>query len=625
MEFMLLLRKIKSKLALIVTLIVILFLGLFVHFPFGEGPVIPVYAANSVSIQVNGSNDTTDADDKITLREAILLVEGKLQHALTAQERALISGNFQNAQHFNILLATDVTLESQLPDITTDNVVVESIGKTRRVIDGQNKAAIGLHVKAAHFDASTIEFRNFTEEEIHIESPAAKDHDFTILGVKFTDGKKGLVIKGPDVQAAGKAKMHVVLADNEFTNLKDTGLTVHSSVKGDYDFRHNHFEKLDVQVAALLQLGGGTGNITVDYTGNTHSTKNGIGSTFEELNHNGHIKWEIDHNEWIGGKIGLETHFSVEGQKNFSNNQYKLQTNAGLVLKTNPINNVLLKVNLDTEAMKFNNIGWSLDVKGRTEISTRLFDIVDNKVGVDGFVAAGGTGFWKDKGSKYNVNAEIGIRILSVGGIGFDLFYSHDFINSNGKKGFDVRGFHDSLFIDHSEILSNGRNGIAVDDTHTNIVTSTICFNGEDGIHITGDSHVTANRDIIDVNGPPDVNNLSDNPVDATSNDWGPVTADEMNHKPYPSNISVIFDVFDDSTQGFVAYAQWANPGVGCRPTSPTPTLTPTPTVSPSPTVTPTVPLPSPTNTPTPTSTPSPTLTPSAVPTLIPSISVSPT
>lgn len=607
-------KKLKNR--SVVSVAVILFLS----FPAWKLFVYPVYAAKSVSIVVNSGEDTTVADDKITLREAILILEGKLKHTLTAQEQALIIGDLEKAKYFTILVDADVTLESQLPDITKDHTVIVSKGRQRRIIDGQKKVAIGFNVKAAHFDAATLEFRNFTQEEIHIEPAAAKDHDFTILGVKFTDGKKGLVFKGPGFQAAGKGKMRINIVDNEFTNLSDTGLSVHTSIPGDYDFRNNHFDKLDVLTAVKLEMGGGAGDLTVSYLGNTHSTKNGIGSTFEELTHTGKIKWEIERNEWIGGKIGLSTRFSLNGEKNFSNNTYKLQTNAGIVLKTNPINNVLLKISLDTETIKLNNIGWSLDVKGRTEISTRLFDVVENKFGVDGFVAAESRGFWKDRGSKYNLNAEIGVRIITVGAVGFDLFYSHDFFNSNGKRGIDVRGFRDSLKIDHSEILSNGKNGIVVDDTHSDIVTSIICFNGEDGIHITGDSNVRAKNDIIDVNGPYDINNLSDHPVDATGNDWGPVTADEMNRKPYPSNISVIFDTFDDSSQGFVAYAKWANPGKGCQPVSPTPTPTdtgtPTPTSTPIPTPTSiSTPTSTPTPTPSPSSTPSPTTTPTNTPT----------
>lgn len=184
-------------------------------------------------------------------------------------------------------------------------------------------------------------------------------------------------------------------------------------------------------------------------------------------------------------------------------------------------------------------------------------------------------------------------------------------INNNHDNGIEVTDSEVNIYT--STILSNRKSGIAINTTQSAatsksiIAQDLICFNRRDGVHVEGDSQVDATGNILDRNGPYDVRNLSPNQVPAENSDWGPITADEMNRKPYPSNISRIFDFFDDAAKGFVPYAGWANPGNGCTPRTSTPTSSPTASNTPTLTGTPTSSPTAETETPTPTATRSPT------------------
>ncbi len=186
----------------------------------------------------------------------------------------------------------------------------------------------------------------------------------------------------------------------------------------------------------------------------------------------------------------------------------------------------------------------------------------------------------------------------------------------NGLEHTDLK-----LEVQNSTILFNGKNGVAIDQSPAVVQTSLICFNKQDGVNVQGDSDVNASTDIIDQNGAYEVRNLSPNYLSAVSNGWGPITADEMNRKPYPSNISVIFDVFDDPSKGFVEYAGWSSEG--CTPTTSTPTPTATPTATATETATSIV-TPTRTRTPTTTSPSSPTRTLTSVPSSTPPSTVTP-
>jgi hypothetical protein len=95
-------------------------------------------------------------------------------------------------------------------------------------------------------------------------------------------------------------------------------------------------------------------------------------------------------------------------------------------------------------------------------------------------------------------------------------------------------------------------------------VRRAVCFNGQDGIDIAPSSPVIATGDTIDQNGRFAIDSHSSRTVPATGIDWGLATTNEMVSKPLPSNLSSIFDHFDDPRSGFVDYSGFVTPGIGC-------------------------------------------------------------
>ncbi|MBM4166346.1 MAG: T9SS type A sorting domain-containing protein [Ignavibacteria bacterium] len=63
-------------------------------------------------------------------------------------------------------------------------------------------------------------------------------------------------------------------------------------------------------------------------------------------------------------------------------------------------------------------------------------------------------------------------------------------------------------------------------------------------------------------NGGLDLENNSSASLNAEYNWWGPTTTAEMNSNPYPSNISAIYDSFDNNSIGFVNYKNWLQDSV---------------------------------------------------------------
>ena len=137
---------------------------------------------------------------------------------------------------------------------------------------------------------------------------------------------------------------------------------------------------------------------------------------------------------------------------------------------------------------------------------------------------------------------------------------------SNGGAG--ISAVDSQVIVDGSQILSNGTSGMAVSHSRATVDSSTLCFNGTEGLLMKGASSLTANGNILDVNGPFDVRNLSHSDINAQGNDWGVLATGEMERHPFPTfNITRIFDHFDSSSSGFVDYSGFVDPPTGCQRT----------------------------------------------------------
>ena len=113
-------------------------------------------------------------------------------------------------------------------------------------------------------------------------------------------------------------------------------------------------------------------------------------------------------------------------------------------------------------------------------------------------------------------------------------------------------------------VLNNSSDGIACwygNSNNNQIVPylkgNQVAENDERGVYIEATDVVTMVNNSLYDNVEYDVYNDSANDIIATDNWWGVGTTNEMNSRPYPSNIFKIYDSFDNSSKGFVDYAGW--------------------------------------------------------------------
>jgi|GEM_PF-2703336 hypothetical protein len=81
------------------------------------------------------------------------------------------------------------------------------------------------------------------------------------------------------------------------------------------------------------------------------------------------------------------------------------------------------------------------------------------------------------------------------------------------------------------------------------------------GVFLEGNKGIVQSN-VFNFNDEYDLKNNRLYPVNAEYNWWGPTTTAEMNSNPYPSNISAIYDSFDNSSKGFVKYKNWLQDSV---------------------------------------------------------------
>jgi hypothetical protein len=191
----------------------------------GGGAVVAAFAALGVAwvmaqdtgsiIVTNSAADTNERDEKLTLREAVMLSEGTLDPLdLDDTERAqIVTGTPGKGKGDEIKVDVDpVVLTRALPDITDDDTTIVGTGARRRTIDGGNKLAVGLMVKARRFAAENVRLENFTEGDGMKIAPqaATTDLSYRLQKLQFFRTQRGLVI-----EARGSAKMNYTLADIE--------------------------------------------------------------------------------------------------------------------------------------------------------------------------------------------------------------------------------------------------------------------------------------------------------------------------------------------------------------------------------------------------------------------------
>ncbi|MCZ6701887.1 MAG: right-handed parallel beta-helix repeat-containing protein [Ignavibacteria bacterium] len=132
---------------------------------------------------------------------------------------------------------------------------------------------------------------------------------------------------------------------------------------------------------------------------------------------------------------------------------------------------------------------------------------------------------------------------------------SNSTIANNLNQGVVISNPSSTLIID-CIITDNGWRGISC----LNGASPNIQFNRifKNGIGITSqDAQPLVHFNHLYNNSQYDFENLGSQTINAPQNYWGPITTAEMEALPYPSDITAIYDFFDNTTYGMVEYENW--------------------------------------------------------------------
>jgi hypothetical protein len=207
----------------------------------------------------------------------------------------------------------------------------------------------------------------------------------------------------------------------------------------------------------------------------------------------------VDRNIWSEGLAGLVAQFSVAGEKMLADNMYEFHTSAGFIFRARPLPGTTLVVGINGDAYEDNATGFRFDLAGKVEISTRLLTALDNKIAADAFIGATARGSWHDSESEYAANLELGLRVVSVGGVRFDLFLEHDLIHGNFRGG-HFRGLDRSLIVRDTSVIGNEDHGFFLKNTRAVIEESFFDGNQGNGLALRN-SRVTVTGTQINENG----------------------------------------------------------------------------------------------------------------------------
>ncbi len=150
--------------------------------------------ALSLSVTVNSNQDgSIQADDKLTLREAIAIVNGNLSvEKLSAAEKSLVSsGNNQSRIEFNLAPGqTTITLESILPALTNPGLIVDGTSQPGYKADKSATAEIEIPIPVVEitsaadkqvFRGLTVAADNITVQGLSIYGFSSKHTDTASL------------------------------------------------------------------------------------------------------------------------------------------------------------------------------------------------------------------------------------------------------------------------------------------------------------------------------------------------------------------------------------------------------------------------------------------------------------
>jgi hypothetical protein len=585
-------------------------------------PVSTASAQDEANIGVTSSGDEDIADEKLSVREAIKLINGEMGRPLTDAERLLLSGDPGPGKHNRILFnVPEVDVSARLPRIKENDTAVLGFPTT---MNGGGVVPRGLAFLADRVEVDDMTFAEFTSYGLSVvsapEFPSMRDFNFDHVVVR--DGGAGI-----QLHATGEGQATLHLLNSRFLQLAKLGIDLIAAVGGEYNVAHGVANdlrgELDTKVVAQAETGPIKLN-WLDMEDTRQSVQSGSGGLFTIRPGRFETTFTASNGIWRNQR-GDAVNIDVSGKAvvNLSNMQVTGEQRAAVNYIVRPLADIETKLDISTLISQGPDTGLKTSVRGRFTGRWEFLTLLDGLIGID--LHAGPEVNGSLNGSNWRVTGRAGVGVSVKGTRLFDFDFTHGFFDGH-RNAFQFVDFPNSVSVDDAMVTGNSGLGFQLNNTHARIINSTvsgnqgggivasansnvdlsnlfvennggdgiavkgsngtisgsliranaghgvfanrdvsivgnqICFNALDGIRVGRGGEVGATGNIIDQNGAFELENRSSSPVAANANDWGVLTTNEMESNPFPSNITEIFDSFDSPLSGFVDYNGWVSP-----------------------------------------------------------------
>jgi Right handed beta helix region len=577
--------------------------------------------AQDATLGVTSTGDEDVADEKLSVREAIKLINGELGRPLTDAESLLLSGDPGPGKHnrlqFNV---TDVDISAQLPVIKQDDTSVEGLPTT---LSGGGVVTRGLGFRADRLSVEEMTLADFTGFGVTVDSspelPSVRDFNFDHVVVR--DGGGGIRL-----HATGEGHATLNLLNSSFLQLAKLGIDLLTLLEGDYNFAHGVARDLSGALDTKVVAQAETGPINLNWIDmqDIRSVPGGSGSLFTIGPGSFETNFTASNGIWRdlqGNALTIDV--SAKANLNLRDITVTGEAKAAVHAIVRPLPDVETRFDLSSLISQGPETGLKTTVNGRLIARWEFLQLFDGLFGVDLHAGPEVTGSLT--GRDWRVTGRAGIGVRMKGTRLFDFDFTHGFFHDH-RNGFQFVDFPDSVSVDDATVTGNSGLGFALNNTHARITNSIvsgnqgggivasaksvadlsgltvennggdgialkgsdgtiaasrirantgngvlangdvsivgneICFNALDGIRVGRGGEVGAISNLIDQNGGFELANRSRSHVAANGNDWGVLTTNEMESNPFPSNITEIFDSFDSRLSGFVDYNGWVSP-----------------------------------------------------------------
>jgi hypothetical protein len=597
-------------------LLVLLAIGLWLALP------APTAAAQDATLGVTSTGDEDVADEKLSIREAIKLINGEMRRPLTDAERLLLSGDPGPGKHNHVVFnVSEVDVSARLPLIKENDTTVDGFPTT---MSGGGVVSRGLGFRADRLAVEDLTFADFMSYGVTVDStpefPSMRNFNFNNVDVR--DGGGGI-----QLLATGEGQATFDLVDSDLLRLVKAGLDLLLAVPGDYMIARGTLTDLRGEFDTKVVAQAETGPINLNWLDmrDTRSTvKTGFGGLFKVQPGTFETTYRSS-NAVYQGMAGDALTIDLSGKTTVNLRDITVtgEQKAAINYIARPFPDIETKFDISTLISQGPDTGLQTSVRGRFTGRWEFLTLLNGLVGID--LHAGPEVNGSLNGSNWRVSGRAGVGVSMNGTRLFDFDFTHGFFDGH-RNAWKFVNFPDSVSVDDATVTGNSGLGFQLNNTHARITNSTvsgnqgggivasansladlsnsfvennggdgialkgsdgtisgnliranagngvfangdvsivgnqICFNALDGIRVGRGGEVGAISNVIDQNGAFELENRSSSQVAANANDWGVLTTNEMESNPFPSNITEIFDRFDSSLSGFVDYNGWVSP-----------------------------------------------------------------